>query len=89
MQRTSKQPRRMVASGEQRRPGLLVLPEALCEAASGYDLKRIAASLDDAGAIVDRDTDGKRRYTKRVSVNGEKHRVYAIGQNALLFAIDE
>ncbi|EDT3127267.1 DUF927 domain-containing protein [Salmonella enterica subsp. enterica] len=65
------------------------LPDALSEAASGYDLKRIAASLDNAGAIVDRDTDGKRRYTKRVSVNGEKHRVYAIGQNALLFAIDE
>lgn len=65
------------------------LQEALCEAASGYDLKRIAASLDDAGAIADRDIDGRRRFTKRVSVNGEKHRVYVISQSALLCAIDE
>ena len=55
----------------------------------GYDLKRIAASLDDAGAIADRDVDGRRRFTKRVSVNGEKHRVYVISQSALLCAIDE
>lgn len=65
------------------------LQDALCEAASGYDLKRIAASLDDAGAIADRDVDGRRRFTKRVSVNGEKHRVYVISQSALLCAIDE
>lgn len=67
----------------------LFLQEALCEAAGGYDLKRIAASLDEAGAIADRDTDGKRRYTKRVSVRSEKYRVYVISQSALLCAIDE
>lgn len=67
----------------------LFLQEALCEAASGYDLKRIAASLDDAGAIAERDADGKRRYTKRVSVRGEKYRVYVIRQEALLCASGE
>lgn len=61
---------------------------ALAEAARGYDLKRIAACLDASGVLADRSADNN-RYTKNVSVRGEKYRLYVISQNALSVATGE
>ncbi|MDH4565946.1 DUF927 domain-containing protein [Pseudomonas sp. BN414] len=62
----------------------LLTPEALGEAAPGYDLKRIGAALDGAGALVERDSGP--HLTKRVRIKGEGLvRVYVIDSNQLEF----
>jgi putative DNA primase/helicase len=68
----------------------LFLPEALAEAAPGYDLKRVLYCLDNAGAITERDNDKDGRLTKRQRVKGVgRPRVYAISPDALLAATED
>ncbi|MDV7211075.1 DUF927 domain-containing protein [Azotobacter beijerinckii] len=66
----------------------LFTPDALADAAQGFDLKRVLACLDNAGAIAERDGDG--RTTKRVRIAGEGlARVYVINPAALIAATEE
>lgn len=68
----------------------LFLPDALAEAAQGFDLKRVLACLDTACAIEERDNDRDGRLTKRVRVKGEgTPRVYVINPAALLVALGD
>lgn len=61
---------------------------AITDAAQGFDLKRVLACLDNAGAIAERDNDG--RTTKRVRIAGEGlTRVYVINPAALIAATEE
>ncbi|MDX5627314.1 MULTISPECIES: DUF927 domain-containing protein [unclassified Brenneria] len=65
----------------------LLTGQALDEATPGYDTRRVASCLGAAGVLAERDCDT--RHTKRVSIGGEKHRVYVIDQIALSFVNDE
>lgn len=68
----------------------LFTPQALAEAAQGFDLKRVLTCLDSAGAIAERDKDRAGRLTKRVRITGEgSPRVYVINPAALIAATDE
>lgn len=68
----------------------LFTPQALADAAQGFDTRRVLACLDNAGAIAERDNDRDGRLTKRVRVKREGiARVYVISPAALLTALEE
>jgi putative DNA primase/helicase len=68
----------------------LFTPQALAEAAQGFDLKRVLACLDSAGAIAERDNDRDGRLTKRQRIKGEGTvRVYVVNPAAILEATEE
>ena len=68
----------------------LFTPQALADAAQGFDTKRVLACLDNAGAIAERDNDRDGRLTKRIRIKGEGiARAYVINPAALLAATDE
>ncbi|QQE88542.1 DUF927 domain-containing protein [Azotobacter chroococcum] len=65
----------------------LFTPSALADAAQGFDLKRVLACLDNAGAIAERDHE---RMTKQQRITGEgRARVYVINPAALLAATED
>ncbi|MNJ78487.1 hypothetical protein D3C77_762540 [compost metagenome] len=62
--------------------------DALAEAAQGFDLKRVLACLDNAGAIEERRTNGS--PCKQVRIPGEgRPYVYVINPAALQAALEE
>lgn len=68
----------------------LFTPQALADAAQGFDTKRVLACLDSAGAIAERDNDRAGRLSKRVRIKGEGiSRAYVINPAALLAATEE
>lgn len=68
----------------------LFTPQALIEAAPGFDSKRVLACLDNAGAIAERDNDRDGRLTKRQRIKGEGTvRVYVVNPAAILEATEE
>lgn len=67
----------------------LFTSEAMAEAAQGFDVKRVLACLDKAGAIAERDSDGRGRMGKRVRVAEGLVRVYVVNPAALLAATEE
>jgi len=68
----------------------LFTPQALADAAQGFDIKRVLSCLDKAGAIAERDNDRDGRLTKRIRIKGEGiARAYVINPAALLAATEE
>lgn len=68
----------------------LFTAQALADAAQGFDMRRVLACLDNAGAIAERDNDRDGRLTKRVRVKGEGiARVYVVNPASLLAAMEE
>lgn len=68
----------------------LFTPQALADAAQGFDIKRVLSCLDKAGAIAERDNDRDGRLTKRIRIKGEGiTRAYVINPAALLAATEE
>jgi putative DNA primase/helicase len=68
----------------------LFTTEGLIEAAPGFDLKRVVACLDNAGAIVERESDRDGRFTKRVRIKGVgRPHVYVVSPDALIAATEE